>query len=795
MIIAASPIRCLACVFCVVVLSLFAGAAHPAPFAYITNQGSNNVSVIDTATNTVVATVAVGTGPYGVAVNPAGTRAYVTNRLSNKYSVIDTFTKTVIATVAVGTNPIGVAVNPAGTRAYVANQRSQNTSVIDTATNTVIATVAPGTQPVQPPRGTPDPFGVAVNPAGTRAYVTVTEFGFNFFFGFVSTIDTATNTVISAPSVGSSTSGVAFSPDGTYAYVTQGGNSNVVVFGGVGGNITVGSGPLGVAFNPAGTRAYVANSFSNNVSVINTATRTVVASVLVGTGPIGVAVNPTGTRAYVANAGSDSVSVIDTATNAVIATVAVGSSPSAFGVFIGDPLPPTRPGAPAIGSAIGGNAQAAVSFTPPTIDGGTFITSYTVTSNPGGLTASGAASPITVAGLTNGMAYTFTVTATNAVGAGSASAASNSVTPAAATVPGAPTGATATRGNAQATVTFTAPASNGGSAITGYTVMSNPAGAVDTNAGTTSLSHVIAGLTNGTAYTFMVTATNAVGTSVASSPSNSVTPATVPGAPTGATATSGNAQATVTFIAPASNGGAAITGYTVTSNPAGGVDSNAGTTGLSHVITSLTNGTAYTFTVTATNAVGTGPASAGVTVTPRGSTYSSVSATGSGTITASFTGGGAACSFGVAQFIAVSGSPSSPPAGSAPPSVSFPHGLFDFTTTGCTPGSTITMTIIYPNVLPPGTQYYKYGPRPGPLPAAWYVLPATIVGNTITFTITDGQIGDDDLLANGTIVDPGGPGAGTGVAISVPTLSEWGMIVLAMLLAGIGMRQFAHRRS
>ena len=176
-----------------------------------------------------------------------------------------------------------------------------------------------------------------------------------------------------------------------------------------------------------------------------------------------------------------------------------------------------------------------------------------------------------------------------------------------ATVPDAPTIGTATGGNAQATVTFTAPASNGGAAITGYTVTSLPAGGVDSNAGTTGLSHVMTGLTNGTAYTFTVTATNAKGTSVASAASNSVTAATVPDAPTIGSATGGNASATVTFIAPANNGGSAITAYTVTSSP-GGLTGTGTTSPI--VITGLTNGIAYSFTGTATNAAGTSVASA-----------------------------------------------------------------------------------------------------------------------------------------------------------------------------------------
>ena len=89
------------------------------------------------------------------------------------------------------------------------------------------------------------------------------------------------------------------------------------------------------------------------------------------------------------------------------------------------------PGAPTIGTATGGDASASVTFSAPANNGGSAITGFTVTSSPGGLTATGASSPLTVTGLSNGTAYTFTVTATNAIGTGPASSASNSVTPAA----------------------------------------------------------------------------------------------------------------------------------------------------------------------------------------------------------------------------------------------------------------------------------------------------------------------------------------------------------------------------
>src|SRR5438094_444601 len=124
----------------------------PAVVAYIPNSGSNNVSVIDTSSNTVIDTVAVGNSPHSVALKADGTRAYVANESSNNVSVIDTSINSVIATVAVNESPSGVVLNPDGTRAYVANNVSNNVSVIDTSTNTVIATAAVGTTPSGSPK-------------------------------------------------------------------------------------------------------------------------------------------------------------------------------------------------------------------------------------------------------------------------------------------------------------------------------------------------------------------------------------------------------------------------------------------------------------------------------------------------------------------------------------------------------------------------------------------------------------------------------------------------------------------
>lgn len=265
------------------------------------------------------------------------------------------------------------------------------------------------------------------------------------------------------------------------------------------------------------------------------------------------------------------------------------------------------PGAPTIGSATAGDTQATVTFSAPVSTGGAPILAggYTVTANSGGATGTGSSSPITVTGLTNGVAYTFTVTATNSAGTGAASAASNSIIPAS---PQTITFANPGTRNFGTSPTLTASSSAGGGYVVTFT------------SSTTS----VCTITSGGVLTFITTGTCTVNADQAGdlsflaapqvSQSFSVSPV-VPGAPTIGTAIAGDTQASVAFVAPVNIGGSAITGYIVTVNPADVVPVHGGSSPI--VVTGLTNGQAYTFTVTADNVAGTGPASgASNSITP-----------------------------------------------------------------------------------------------------------------------------------------------------------------------------------
>ena len=167
-------------------------------------------------------------------------------------------------------------------------------------------------------------------------------------------------------------------------------------------------------------------------------------------------------------------------------------------------------------------------------------------------------------------------------------------------VPGSPTSATAVAGVGQVTVSWIAPKT--GLAVTKYVVTASNGSSCTA----TTTSCVVTGLLYGTSYTFTVKASNSYGTSPASTPSNAVMPSeSYPAAPTVVNAVPGNQSATVSWTA-AVNNGAVVTAYVVTAYPGGMTCTTSLTT---CVVSGLTNGTPYTFTVVARNVVGTGPAS------------------------------------------------------------------------------------------------------------------------------------------------------------------------------------------
>src|SRR6185295_3577717 len=128
---------------------------------YVTNNNDNTVSVIDTATTSVIATIPVGSGPAGVAVTPNGRFAYVVNQLANTVSVISAARNTVVATIPVATFPRDIAITPDGASAFVTGSAASNITVIDTTTNTVVSAI-----PIS------SPFTIALAPSANLGYVT-----------------------------------------------------------------------------------------------------------------------------------------------------------------------------------------------------------------------------------------------------------------------------------------------------------------------------------------------------------------------------------------------------------------------------------------------------------------------------------------------------------------------------------------------------------------------------------------------------------------------------------------------
>lgn len=293
--------------------------------------------------------------------------------------------------------------------------------------------------------------------------------------------------------------------------------------------------------------------------------------------------------------------------------------------------PRTLPGAPADLGAMPGDGTAVLTWRPPDSDGGAPVDHYTVTLSAGAYvqtilvsdlaaafftdTAGTTAYGLTVTGLANGVQYTVSVTSHNAVGEGGVM--TTSVTPAA--LPGAPTGLVAAPDVRQVSLSWLPPTLSGGSQLTGYTVTySDGTASQELHVSGTGTSITVSGLGDGTTYFFRVRAVNAVGDGPDGEPVSTLLPG-VPGTPTDLLVSAGAEETTVTWKPNASNSGAPIDRYEVTtysSLASGDLESTAVTVtvtvsdptagSFSATLPGLQTGSGYVVQVTAHNAVGYG---------------------------------------------------------------------------------------------------------------------------------------------------------------------------------------------
>lgn len=340
---------------------------------------------------------------------------------------------------------------------------------------------------------------------------------------------------------------------------------------------------------------------------------------------------------YSSNSGNTWVTFVDgvsTATSATVSNLSNGTSyifrvravnaagNSTASVASASATPRTVPTFVQAVTTTPGDSHIALAWSAPASNGGASLTDYIVqwsdnsgstwnTFNDGVSTTASA----TINGLTNGAPYVFRVAATNAAGTGAWSIVTTPAIPY--TTPGAPLFVTPTPLNARVTLSWVSPANNGGNAITDYLVQySSDNGStwtafVDGVSSTTSTT--VTGLTNGTAYVFRVAASNDAGAGSWSTASNSSTPITTATAPVITSATPLSTQVALSWNAPSSNGGSAITDYQVSTSTDGGVTWGVGQSvgsGTSINITGLTNGSTYTFRVRAVNGAGAGAWSA-----------------------------------------------------------------------------------------------------------------------------------------------------------------------------------------
>jgi len=286
------------------------------PKAYIGLFKDNAVAVLDTATNRVLSTIPVPTGPHGLVVTPDGRWVFVSSDGDSKVSVIDTSTDQIMDTIEVGKSPHGLAITPDGKLILAAVFGANQVVFIQTSEREVYGQVS-----------VPSPHNIAISPDGRTAYVAAQKQG----AAGLAILDVDKKTQTGFVPLDKAPRALNFSPDGKRLYFTQAGVDAVQVLDPatdtIVGQIPVGASPHHPLFTPDGKAALVVSQGPGQLSILDPVTSQVAKVVTVGKMPHWIAINSQGTTAWVTNEASNDVSVVDIATGNVTATIPVGNAP------------------------------------------------------------------------------------------------------------------------------------------------------------------------------------------------------------------------------------------------------------------------------------------------------------------------------------------------------------------------------------------------------------------------------------------------------------------------------------
>jgi len=289
------------------------------PTVYVANFTDDTVSAIDTTSNTVVSTLAVGSGPQFMAITPDNQTLVVLNSSGNTASIIDTASNAVLATIVLGAGGAlnNIVISSDGVFAYIAGASSIN--VVNISTLSLTSTIAF-------PAALKD--ALALSPDGNHLYA----FGVNICY----VVETAGNTIETTIDLTTNDRpfSAVFKPDGSYIYVSTESNSVQVINASnntLSSTISIIGTSAGLAITPDGSTLYTLNTSGNdtNISVINTASQTVTETIALsdGSSPQFITITPDGAFAYLSLFSTDSVSVINTSTNTIVDSISVGSGP------------------------------------------------------------------------------------------------------------------------------------------------------------------------------------------------------------------------------------------------------------------------------------------------------------------------------------------------------------------------------------------------------------------------------------------------------------------------------------